>query len=144
MAGWDLQTIGDRSICFKYVAGSRTWTEAVTLCAAEGGTLPLPLTSQEDTDYYSYLGSLGYLSSWMDGTDQSVEGTWVTSAGDPITFFNWRLDNGQPDNAGSGEHYLHYRPGWGGVWNDHSATYQDHVMCAKTLTGKTFISWPGK
>ena len=77
----------------------------------------------------------------MDGTDQSVEGTWVTSAGDPITFFNWRLDNGQPDNAGGGEHYLHYRPGWGGVWNDHAGTYQDHVVCAKTIIGKTLIGW---
>ena len=72
--------------------------------------------------------SLGYGSSWMDGTDQSAEGTWVTSAGDPLTFFNW--DHGQPDNTGSGEHYVHYwrRNGW----NDADAALRDHVLCAKT------------
>ena len=84
----------------------------------------------------------------MDGTDQVTEGTWLTSGGEPITFFNWRLDPCcQPSNGGgvlAPEHYLHYRPGWGGVWNDHSAAHTDHVMCAKTLTGKTFIGWPGK
>ena len=111
-----------------------TWAEAVTLCELEYSELPLPQNAKEDTDLCNYLNSKGYLSSWLDGTDEAEEGVWVDSNGDDITFFNWRAD--QPDNNNGNEHYLHYRPGWGGVWNDHLATHNDHVVCQKPSFGK--------
>ena len=80
-------------------------------------------------DLYEYVQSLGILSIWLDGTDEAEEGVWLDSAGNNITFFNWRGD--QPDNNNGIEHYIHYRPGWGGVWNDHHGTHTDYVLCQK-------------
>ena len=77
------------------------------------------------------------LSSWLDGTDEAEEGIWVDGAGNNITFFNWRGD--QPDNKDDREHYLHYRPGWGGLWNDHDGGNVDHIVCQKEPTGETLF-----
>ena len=80
------------------------------------------------------MQSLGRLSIWLDGTDEAEEGVWLDSAGNNITFFNWRGD--QPDNNNGIEHYIHYRPGWGGFWNDHNEENVDHIVCQKEPTGK--------
>ena len=80
------------------------------------------------------MQSLGRLSIWLDGTDEVEEGVWLDSAGNNITFFNWRGD--QPDNNNGLEHYIHYRPGWGGVWNDHHGTHTDYVLCQKLSYGE--------
>ena len=91
--------------------------------------LPLPLNAEEDTDFYNYLSTIGLTSSWLDGTDEDEEGIWVDSYGNNITYFNWRSD--QPDNNNGNEHYLHYRPGWGGKWNDHLGTKVEHIVCQR-------------
>ena len=96
--------------------------------------LPLPLNAQEDTDFYNYLNKINLPSSWLDGTDEDQEGIWHDSAGNNITFFNWRVD--QPDNNKGLEHYIHYRPGWGGFWNDHHGENVEHIVCQKEPTGK--------
>ena len=119
--------------CFKY-AGKSTWAEGVDICEENDSVLPLPDDDQEDMDLYDYVQSLGILSIWLDGTDEAEEGIWVDSAGNNITFFNWRED--QPDNNGGREHYIHYRPGWGGLWNDHHGENTDYILCQKQPTGK--------
>ena len=129
---WDLEVIGDRQLCF-YHAGDSTWHDGVILCQMSDAVLPLPLNSQEDTDFYNYLNKINLLSSWLDGTDEDQEGDWVDGAGNNITFFNWRGD--QPDNKDGREHYLHYRPGWGGLWNDHDGGNVEHIVCQKEPTG---------
>ena len=130
---WDLQRIGENSYCFKY-AGKSTWAEGVEICEENDSELPLPDDDHEDMDLYDYVQSLGILSIWLDGTDEAEEGIWVDSAGNNITFFNWRED--QPDNNGGREHYIHYRPGWGGLWNDHHGENTDYILCQKQPTGK--------
>ena len=129
-----MQTIGSTTSCFKHVASSKTWSEAVSLCAAEGASIPLPQNSSDDAQYYAYVVSLGTNNSWLDGEDASSEGTWRTSSGASIGFFNWR--SGQPDNAGGNENMLHYHPSWGGYWNDITPTYECDVMCQKPPTRK--------
>ena len=125
--------IGDRQLCF-YHAGDSTWHNGVILCQMSDAVLPLPLNAQEDTDFYNYLNKINLRSSWLDGTDEADEGIWLDSAGNNITFFNWRVD--QPDNNDGLDHYIHYRPGWGGVWNDHHGTHTDYVLCQKSSYGK--------
>ena len=133
---WDLAVIGDRQLCF-YHAGDAPWHDGVNLCQMSDAVLPLPLNAQEDTDYYNFLNKINLLSSWLDGTDEAEEGIWVDGAGNNITFFNWRGD--QPDNKDEREHYLHYRPGWGGLWNDHDGGNVDHIVCQKEPTGETLF-----
>ena len=99
------------------------------MCWSIGAELPLPQNAQEDTDLYNYLNSINLVSGWLDGTDEAEEGVWLDSAGNNITFFNWRSD--QPDNNNGREHYIMYRPGWDGLWNDHTGTHTDAVVCQK-------------
>ena len=75
------------------------------------------------------MGKKGLISSWLDGTDEAEEGIWLDSSGNEITYFNWRSD--QPDNNNCHEHFLHYRPGWGGKWNDHLGTKVENIICQK-------------
>ena len=93
------------------------------------------IPAQEDTDFYNYLAKINLSSSWLDGTDQETEGIWLDSTGNNITYFNWRSD--QPDNNNGNEHFLHYRPGWGGKWNDHLASHKEHIVCQKPSFGES-------
>ena len=78
---------------------------------------------------YNYYRSKYSLGGWLDGTDRFKEGRWIDSAGNPLTFFNWRSD--QPDNRDEKEHFLQYRATWGGLWNDQVADSEDHIVCQK-------------
>ena len=130
---WDLEAIGNKTYCF-INAGKSTWANGIRLCQMYNSKLPLPKNAQEDADFYSYLNKINLLSSWLDGTDEDTEGIWLDSAGNNITFFNWRGD--QPDNNHGQEHFLHYRPGWGGKWNDHWGTNVEHIVCQKDPIGE--------
>lgn len=136
---WELQTIGSRSLCLKHL-GTGTWAEADAWCAGEGASLILPLNAQENNEFYSYTQSFPDLNGgwWLDGIDTAKEGTWRTSAGDLITYFNW--NSGQPDNAGGNEHYLHYHGPFGKKWNDITAGYNEHALCQKPPTRKNSCS----
>ena len=134
---WDLVEIGDRHLCLQSI-GTATWIDASNTCKGLNSTLPLPLNTQEDTDLYAALATAFALTTtWLDGTDQANEGDWRDSSNNKITFFNWRSD--QPDNNGGNEHYLHYRPGWGGLWNDHHGTYTNAFLCSKESIGKSIL-----
>ena len=137
---WDLSDLGDRQACLRSI-GSSTWTNAVSRCNNLGSKLPLPLTADEDTDLYAAIQSLYSLTSaWLDGTDQVDEGTWLTSVGNRITFFNWK--NGIADNNNGVEHYIQYHSKWDGLWNDHHGSHVAPIVCSReTSIGKiTLIS----
>ena len=126
--GWDLQRIGANSYCFKLHADRLSWPQAVEECGANDSKLPLPKDVQENTELYNYAVSLGAGRIWLDGTDEAEEGVWRDSAGNILTFINWRP--GEPSNTGSvGEHYLHY--GVGEKWNDIYQEFNEYVLCQK-------------
>ena len=128
--------MGNYSFCFTN-AGKSTWANGVRLCEMYNSELPLPLDAQEDADFYNYLNKINLTSAWLDGTDEEIEGEWVDSNGFNITYFNWYTN--QPDNNKGREHYLHYRPGWGGKWNDHVGTNVENIICQKLPIGKLHL-----
>ncbi|MCY2928853.1 MAG: lectin-like protein, partial [Planctomycetota bacterium] len=97
---------------------SRTWTDAEAYALGLGGHLATINDAAENewirTTFSSAFGSL-----WIGLTDQPVEGTWVWSSGQAVTYMNW--SSGQPNN---------YDDWWGGgdadgamlqtdgTWND--------------------------
>jgi hypothetical protein len=56
------------------------------------------------------------LDMWIDGNDVDIEGTWVLSDGEPMTYTYWHKNN--PDN------YLGIQD-CVGIWRD---TFNTHVM----------------
>jgi hypothetical protein len=109
----------------KYFNGSwyQMVTETVTQIQARqkaermGGHLAW--TKSEET--HRFLISLaGGRSTWIDGSDEEVEGTWKWSDGTKFTFSAWT--SGNPDNYGGDEDHLVLTDQG---WNDFSADKPD-------------------
>ena len=85
----------------------------------------------------SYNGMPGYLVSilsqaeqgflsgtfganfWIGFTDEALEGTWVWTSGEPVSYTNWAP--GEPNNVGDEDYAVQYWYGWndtqGGFYN---------------------------
>ncbi|MFO0362708.1 MAG: HYR domain-containing protein, partial [Flavobacteriales bacterium] len=85
-----------------------TWPVANTTAISLGGHLAT-INSAAENAFFSGIGR-----HWIGLTDQAVEGTWVWSNGEPVTYLNWA--SGQPDNSGN-EDFAEIN--WSGQqWND--------------------------
>lgn len=80
----------------------KTWSEAVSDCASRGAHLA---TIQSDAENLFVFGLTRF--TWLGGTDEGHEGTWVWITGEPWEYTNWVF--GEPNNHGeTGEHYLSF------------------------------------
>jgi hypothetical protein len=82
-----------------------SWTIAEGAAVALGGHLAT-VRSQAEHDwilsqFHNFQGA--DIDLWIGFNDASVEGTFIWSSGEPVTYTNW--DVGEPNNAGSGEDY---------------------------------------
>lgn len=86
-----------------------TWKRAKAICDSLGGYLAIPNSAAENT----FLRSLASgASTWIGITDELVEGKFLNSKSDTLTYLNWK--SGQPDNANN-EDYV-FMDG-SGLWN---------------------------
>ncbi len=86
-----------------------TWTQAEQLAVSLGGHLATVRSSNENA-WLIQTFAVGVPEDtriWIGLTDELVEGTWVWSSGEPVTFTNWGLF--EPDNANGDQDY-------GGLW----------------------------
>lgn len=92
-----------------------TWMLAYKTCARLGGHL-VTISSQQENDIVLNLfkqnTTTGFL--WLGATDERSEGNWAWITDENFSYSNW--NSGQPDNAGSTEHYLQMYDT--GKWND--------------------------
>ena len=108
-----------------------TWPEAKEAAEIRGGYLATLPTSLENDFVYSLLvedkfcgvGANGSQSGpWLGGyqlaESQEPDSGWLWVTSEQWNYANWHT--GQPDDAGAGEHYLHYwgKPERGPTWND--------------------------
>ena len=108
-----------------YLISKQTWTSAETEAQGLGGHLVTINDAAENqfiVDRFILTGHAGD-PMWIGINDQSVEGTFAWSSGQPVTFTNWYT--GEPNNAGAGEDYgainWIFAGGFStdhGVWND--------------------------
>ena len=71
---------------------SQTWANAETYAQSLGGHLVTVNDAAEQDWLYATFGRFGDV--WIGLTDQAVEGTWVWSSGQAVTYTNWA--SGQP------------------------------------------------
>jgi len=95
---------------------SGNWTEAESAAQILGGHLVTVNNQSEQTWLLDNFGST--LRYWIGLNDVALEGTFVWSSGEPVTYTNW--GTGEPTNSQGNEHYVAMN--WGsngnGVWND--------------------------
>ena len=82
---------------YRGIPGAATWTSQSSTCMAEGGYLAEP---DDDTELVAINMLAGAIEIWVGVSDQTTEGTFVTSRGAAATFLPW--ETGEPDNAPAG------------------------------------------
>jgi hypothetical protein len=88
-----------------------SWTQARANARAAGGEL-VAITSAAENAYVTTLTNGS--SVWLGLTDAAVEGTFVWSSGEAVTYTNWKA--GEPNNLGNEDYVFMYLVG--GDWND--------------------------
>ena len=108
---------------------SVSWQEANAACTALGSHLAT-ITSQAENDLVVGLltGFSPWMSPWLGGTDEQVEGTWRWVTGETWTYDNW--NGGEPSDTSGGENHLQLydgNVGPRGKWNDAPSPDANHV-----------------
>jgi formylglycine-generating enzyme required for sulfatase activity/tetratricopeptide (TPR) repeat protein/photosystem II stability/assembly factor-like uncharacterized protein len=93
---------------YQYVHEAKKWSDSRDYCAGQGGYL---VSIQDDAENkYIYNLTKGY--TWLGGTDEEKEGTWVWVSGEAWKYSNWQ--SGGPNN----EDYLTYNADEPYRWDD--------------------------
>jgi hypothetical protein len=108
-----------------FLLSQSSWTDAEAYAQTLGGHLVTINDASENLWVFNTFPSLtgdpitGLVSLWLGFNDAAVEGNFVWSSGEPVTFTFWHSNN--PDNLGD-EDYATIRPGPAsppaGSWND--------------------------
>jgi hypothetical protein len=109
---------------YERVNAEVTWHQAKQQAEDMGGHLATITSDAENTWVYDNFGGG---DAWLGATDEGSEGTWIWVTGEPWGYTRWASN--QPDNAGSREHYLHYRgshPAY--TWNDWPTTNTENFI----------------
>ena len=108
--------------CYSYVSKAMSWYAAQQHCSSLGFAGSLAFLDTEEASgsaRRAVLNSIGTANVpvwiWIGITDEGNEGVWKSVDG--VTVENSNFRNGQPDNAGGREHYVHiHGKDWN--WND--------------------------
>jgi hypothetical protein len=113
-----------------------SWNELNALAAEYGGYLVSIGDASEEEWLYSYFGQDLF---WIGLNDLAVEGEWVWTSGEPVTYLNWCP--GEPtDNVGAGtEDAVHTYP-FLDCWNDDLAWATEFLV---DNAGNMIPSFPG-
>ena len=131
-----------------YLLPSTNWTTSESQAVALGGHL-VTINDVAENNWVSntFLNLVipdGTRDLWLGLNDAAVEGTFVWSSGEAVTYSNW--EPGNPNNGGGNvqEDYVHmygggtppHIAGWvGGAWND-----IDNKSSYSTLDGSTPVT----
>jgi hypothetical protein len=102
------------------------WINAELNAQAMGGHLVTINDAAEEAWLRAIFGE--QTRYWIGFNDAAVEGTWVWSSGEPVTYVNWWAGepNNMPSTDGTGEDYAVLNWGASGEWNDWNHTRPDY------------------
>jgi uncharacterized delta-60 repeat protein len=111
---------------YKFVSGSKTWTQARDEATAGGGYLATVTSSAESTFVNALVYDLA-TTFWLGGYQDRSSLTYIEPAGgwrwvtsEPWNYTNWNA--GDPSNSGGSEDYLAGNWAGSGKWVDIQAT----------------------
>ena len=127
--------IGVNKKCLKHHESSVRLDTARSTCANMGAKLILPLTTQEDDDFFTVMQQLGTPDVAIDIKYDDQSGNWNDLSGNPITYTRWSAN--QPNPNPNLEHYAFKRTANNGEWLDHNDSNKYKVICEKPLIGSS-------
>ncbi|CAH1796015.1 unnamed protein product [Owenia fusiformis] len=120
-----------------------TWGESRQECLKAGGDL-LSITGVHEQAFVNALlqvgAASGGLAFWIGANDRDLEGGWQWSDGSPFRYWNW--NNGEPNNANTGEHCVETNVNIEGRWNDHDCERKFSYLCKKIPDTRTTVTPP--
>lgn len=115
---------------YLFCAALQTWTAARDACSALHYHL-VTIDSQAENDFiFSTARNQLTFDKWFIGfNDQDTEDTWVWVDGSPVTYTNWRPDDYEEPNGGSGENCAEM--GWysDATWDDYNCNTTRQYVC---------------
>jgi hypothetical protein len=102
-----------RASTYSLTSGLLSWTDAEIEANSLGGHLVAINSAAEQALLVAQFGGTEYF--WIGLTDQQVEGVFLWSNGDPLTYTNWVP--GEPNNEFD-EDYVLMNWNFPGGWND--------------------------
>jgi len=104
-----------------------TWHAAKEYCESLGGHLVRIESADENAVVLALVRQRKPTRTWIDGTDEIAEGTWLFSNGKRIKYANWFAR--QPDNSGKKAHSMEFWPDHDGAWNDEISGVRKFFIC---------------
>jgi|GEM_PF-3995270 len=121
---WDPASGGNGHF-YAVTPAAMNWTQAEAFAVSMGGHLA-SVTSAAEQGFIEatfLTGGLAQSPLWIGLTDQTAEGTWLWTTGEPFGYTQWH--SGEPDNSAGDEDYIalnwHRAAAAGnlrGTWND--------------------------
>lgn len=132
---WTEFKIGNKQKSLQLMGKTHTH-EAVAFCQFFNASLVLPRSEQENTDLSNAFLALGINGGALDGNDAAKEGEWVDSAGQPLTYTNWRP--GEPSNSSKKNYLTWYLSEGKGQWStaQRCSTCMAYVVCERPVKSK--------
>jgi hypothetical protein len=104
----------------------RGWRDAEKACEANGGTLAVFESPEEESAFRAATAPrVNFDRFWIGLNDAGEEGYWVWTTGEPLTFSLWRAN--EPNDSGGedcGEWYVA-----DGSWNDLQCLTRQAFLC---------------
>eukprot|EP00058_Branchiostoma_floridae_P010640 XP_002596128.1 hypothetical protein BRAFLDRAFT_66146 [Branchiostoma floridae] len=105
----------------------KTWEEALANCQAKGADLVSVHSSDESNFLLTQMNDV-FAQYWIGLNDKSVENGFTWTDGTPVGFTLW--NDGEPNNAGSGEHCVEMVVSSGAAfWNDMDCGASRNWVC---------------
>lgn len=101
--------------CYQRLDTPASWHAAKDSCVSLGAHLVSIHDPAENQFVFSHFVQNSNWS-WLGGTDEDAEGTWIWASGEPWAFEAW--NPGEPNNLNETEHYLTYFDTVTIGWND--------------------------
>jgi hypothetical protein len=117
--------------CFLKGTAAMTWVNAQAACAALYPNAQLAkITSDEDQATLPIVAA-GIQSTWIGGTDQATEGTFVWADGTPMSYTKWSA--GEPNDGGGGEDCTVTVSDRAYLWDDRPCNTAYQYICSYPL-----------
>lgn len=94
---------------YVYIPASLSYHEAVDFCKAQGGALAWAENAQTEKELLKFCNNRNTDGILLGATDEASEGTWLTSEGKALDYFNWNISH--DSGANEFKNYMFLFPG---------------------------------
>eukprot|EP00092_Neocalanus_flemingeri_P098229 GFUD01125249.1.p1 GENE.GFUD01125249.1~~GFUD01125249.1.p1 ORF type:complete len:197 (-),score=24.51 GFUD01125249.1:290-880(-) len=115
--------------CYKYFSAPLNWLDAQSVCVLHQGWLATIESAGEN----GFIDGIATNYAWIGGYRilPALTPFWAWIDGSTLSYTNWALVNGQPDNSGGNQNCV--RMYTNGYWDDDGCELRKAYVCEKRM-----------